>query len=147
MCCKGQTLSSREICVDCVHDSRWPLSKSSPFSYVSSRHEPALLALPLFSTRPLQLLSPQACLDIMPGTNSTASPSAAASKSLSVQPCTNLHRKPTWAQISFDDDFHLDLGAISTLAATSSSAQDSRPLGRCTSLGPLDPTNRRRRLA
>ncbi|KAJ1034998.1 hypothetical protein NDA18_000603 [Ustilago nuda] len=87
--------------------------------------------------RPLRLLSPQACVVIMPGTNSTASPSAAASKSLSVHPCTNLVRKPTWAQISFDDGFHLNLAPISTLAATpqktlasptSSSAQHSPPL-------------------
>ncbi|KAJ1020111.1 hypothetical protein NDA16_004391 [Ustilago loliicola] len=73
----------------------------------------------------------------MQGTHSTAPAPTGASNSLSVEPHSDLERKPTWAQISFDDGFDLNLGSTSALAVThqkagdsaaSSSVQNTRPL-------------------
>lgn len=53
----------------------------------------------------------------MQGTNAAAS---AAGPSLAVNSQSDLERKPTWTQLSFDDGFDLNLAGTSTLATLSS---------------------------
>ncbi|SPO32184.1 uncharacterized protein UTRI_02741 [Ustilago trichophora] len=60
----------------------------------------------------------------MQGTQQTASAASAASSSLAAIE-SDLERKPTWAQISFDDGFDLNLAATSSLAPISQNARVS----------------------
>ncbi|SPO25154.1 uncharacterized protein UTRI_02741_B [Ustilago trichophora] len=62
----------------------------------------------------------------MQGTQQTTSAASAASSSLAPVK-SDLERKSTWAQISFDDGFDLNLAATSSLAPISQNARVSAP--------------------
>lgn len=63
----------------------------------------------------------------MQGAKQPASPAAMPSSSLALESPSDLQRKPTWAHISFDDGFDLNLGATSALRAADQSAHPSKP--------------------